>query len=74
MMWKSLCSRLKLLSLKFPHRERQIYHLYVDSKKNDTNGLIYKTETDSQRMNLWLTAGEGGEGIDWELMGSLGLT
>ena len=24
-----------------------IYHLYVESKKNDTNQLIYKTETDS---------------------------
>ena len=25
-----------------------IHHLYVESKKNDTNELIYKTETDSQ--------------------------
>ena len=24
------------------------YHLYVESKKNDTNELIYKTGTDSQ--------------------------
>ena len=24
------------------------YHLYVESLKNDTNELIYKTETDSQ--------------------------
>ena len=24
------------------------YHLYVESKKNDTNELIYKTETGSQ--------------------------
>ena len=24
------------------------YHLYVESKKNDTNELIYKTEIDSQ--------------------------
>ena len=30
-------------------RERQIwYHSYVKSKKNDTEELIYKTETDSQ--------------------------
>ena len=39
-------------------------------KKTDTNDLIYKTETDSQtqRMNLWLPGGKGGEGrgIDWE--------
>ena len=25
-----------------------IYHLYVESKKNDTNELIYKTEIDAQ--------------------------
>ena len=25
-----------------------LYHLYVESKKNDTNELIYKTEIDSQ--------------------------
>ena len=25
------------------------YHLYVWSKKSYTNGLIYRTETDSQR-------------------------
>ena len=25
-----------------------IYHLYVESKKNDMNELIYKTEIDSQ--------------------------
>ena len=32
-------------------RERQIniwYHLHVESKKHDTNELIYKTEIDSQ--------------------------
>ena len=33
-------------------RERKtnivFYHLYVESKKNDINELIYKTETDSQ--------------------------
>ena len=33
-----------------------LYHLYVESKKNDTNELIYKTEIDSQtqKTNLWL--------------------
>ena len=25
-----------------------LYHLYVESKKNDTNELIYKTENDPQ--------------------------
>ena len=29
--------------------EKSKYHIYVESKKkNDTNDLIYKTETDSQ--------------------------
>ena len=31
-----------------PDRERQIYGLQVESKKYDTNELIYKTETDLQ--------------------------
>ena len=35
--------------------------------KKNTNELIYKTEMDSQRMNLWLPDGKGWEGgIDWE--------
>ena len=29
-------------------------------KRNDTNELIYKTETDSQRTSLWLPMGKGG--------------
>ena len=34
--------------------------------RNDTNELIYKTETGSEtyRVNLWLPGGKGG--IDWE--------
>ena len=41
-------------------------------KRNDTNELIYETKTDSQtqRMNLWLAAGE-----EWgEEIWNLGLT
>ena len=40
------------------------YHLYVESKKNDTNQLTYKTETDSQteKTNVWLPKGWWGEG------------
>ena len=41
------------------------HHLYVESQKNDTNELIYKTETDSQtqKTNLWLPKGKAeGEG------------
>ena len=35
------------------------YHLYVESEKNDTNELIYETETDpqTQRTDLWLPRG-----------------
>ena len=41
---------------------------YMGNLKNDTNELIHKAETDSQRMNLWLWWGRGGGGekIDWE--------
>ena len=37
-------------------------HLYVESNKNDTNELFYKTETDSQisKSNLWLPKGKRG--------------
>ena len=28
------------------------YHLFVESKKKDTNELIYKTETQTERTNL----------------------
>ena len=42
-------------------RQRQIYHLYVESKKNYINELIYKTETDSDIENkLTVTKGESG--------------
>ena len=42
--------------------ERQIYRLYVESKKkNDRNEFIYKLETDSQtqKANIWLTKRKG---------------
>ena len=38
-------------------------------KRNDTNELIYKTETDSQRMNLSLLGGRAGGERE---LGSLG--
>ena len=45
-------------------KERDKYHdiTYVESKKNDTNELIYKTEIDSQtqKTNLWLPKGDKG--------------
>ena len=36
--------------------------------KYDTNELIYETETDSERTDLWLPRGRmSGGGMDWEL-------
>ena len=47
-------------------RERHISYdiIYMWNLKNDTNELIYKTETDSetQKTNLWLPKGKVGEG------------
>ena len=41
------------------------YHLYVESEKQDTNELIYKTEIDPDIENkLMVTKGEGGGGIN----------
>ena len=41
---------------------------YMESKKKDTNELIYKTETDLQtsKISLWLTKGE-----TWHQLGDL---
>ena len=36
-----------------------IYHLYVESKKNDTNELIYKAEIDIEN-KLMVNTGEKG--------------
>ena len=40
----------------------------MESKKNGTNELIYKTEIESQmqKTNLWSPRGKGG-GINWEI-------
>ena len=46
-------------------RERQIYDItYMCNLKNNTNELIYKTETDLQaeKTNLWLPKGKGVSG------------
>ena len=54
-------------------RERQIPYdiTYVWNLKYDTNELIYKRETDSQRIGLRLPRGRGGGGRrDWEFGGS----
>ena len=40
-----------------------------ESRKNDTNELIYKTDSETWKTNIWLPGEEGqvaGGGIDWE--------
>ena len=46
------------------------YCLYVEAKKNDTNELIYKTDSQSYRTNSWLP---GGKSWKRDRLGSLGL-
>ena len=43
------------------------YHLYIWNLKYDTNVLIYETDSQTQRTDLWLTRGWGSEGgMDWK--------
>ena len=42
-------------------KEKDKYHMMWNLQL-DTNELIYKTETDSQKTNLWLPKGKGGGG------------
>ena len=54
---------------KVSQKEKDILYdtTYMWNLKYDTNELIYKTETDSQRTDLWLLRGRGsGGGMDWE--------
>ena len=55
---------LEIIILSKSNRERQISYdiTYMWNLKNDTNELIYKTETDSQtqKANVWLPKGKGG--------------
>ena len=46
-----------------------IYHLQVESSKNDTKRLIYKAEINSQilKSNLWLPKGIMGRGVNWKM-------
>ena len=62
--WLNL--EITILSEVKPHRERQILYdsIYMWNLKNDTNELIYITKTNSQtqKTNLWLPKGKGVEG------------
>ena len=39
--------------------QKDKYHLYVESKKYDTDELIFKTISQTQKTNLWLPKGKG---------------
>ena len=43
-----------------------MYHLYVESKKIDTNKLFYKTETDREQAYGYQERKVEGGGIHWE--------
>jgi len=46
--------------------EKDKYHMisHLWNLKYDTNELIYKTETDSQKINLWLPKGKASRRIN----------
>ena len=52
--------------------QKDKYHItYMWNLKYDTNEIVYKTETDSQRTDFWLPGVGGDEGEQWT--GNLGL-
>ena len=61
---------LEIILSEVSQTEKDKYHMvsHMWNLKNDTNELIYKTETDSQtsKTNLWLPKGKAGGGINWE--------
>ena len=72
---------LEIIILSEVRRKRQISYdvAYKHNVKKNTNELIYKTEMDSQRMNLWLPEEQGGrregrnrlEAWDWHVHTSM---
>ena len=51
-------------SVKSVREKDKYYSIFVicGILKNDTNELIYKTESQMWKTNLWLSGGKGGEG------------
>ena len=63
MPFAATCMDLEIIIIsEVRHRKTNIiwFHLYVESKKSDINELIYETEIDSQKTNLWLPKGKRG--------------
>ena len=62
----------EMIILSQSERGRQIPYdiTYMQNLKNDTNELIYETDSQTYRTDLWLPRGKG-EGVGWT--GNLGL-
>lgn len=77
----AICSDrgLEIIIFKWSHAGEDKYHLYVESKKNDTNKHIYKTEIESDIENKLIitkrenSRGRGSSGREREIK-SFGLT
>ena len=72
MSFAATCMQLEIIILsEVSQKEKDKYHdiTYMWNLKYDKNEPIYKIETDSQtqRTDLWLPRGVGGEGIDVSL-------
>ena len=70
--YSAICSNMdgpRYYLTKWSKSEKDKYHISLicgSKKQNDTDELIYKTETDSQtqKTNLWLPKGKAGGGIN----------
>ena len=49
--------------------ENDKYHIiYMWNQKYDTNELVYETDSQTERTDLWLPRGrDSGGGMDWDL-------
>ena len=67
MLFKATWTDLEIIILSEASQKQISYNItYMWNLNNDTNELIYKTETDSeiQKTNLWLPMGKGCGGIN----------
>ena len=45
---------LEIIILSEEYQRRIWYHVYVESKKNNTNELAYKTDSQISKASVWL--------------------